>query len=89
MNPEQISHAFVNSCEIVKPSLIRIDRSRAMDSEGYEEEDSKIGFLDKQKLNKKLLERGIPIECSDIIENGLYHYMREIISDIYAVHTDL
>lgn len=63
--------------------------ARNHDNQNYEEEDSKIGFLDKARLNKKLQERGIPLDCGDLIENGLYHYMREIISDIYSVLTDL
>lgn len=60
-----------------------------MDITNVDDEDSKIGFLDRSKLNEKLLKRGIPVECSELIQHGLYNYMREIISDIYSVLIDL
>lgn len=42
-------------------------------------------FLDPQRLKKKLEEKGIPSNCADVIENGLYCYMERVLNEVFQV----
>ena len=46
---------------------------------------STTGFIDKERLHSKLDQRKMSHDCAEVIENGLYNYMQNMIGDVYSV----